>query len=44
VQVVKEEHIIYGFIKLKNDTFEKKSIKLVVEKGKIKAIAYLGNL
>ena len=47
IKVIPDEdkkHINYGFIKLKTDTFEKKCIKLVISKGKIKAIQYLGNL
>ena len=39
-----EKHINYGFIKVKTDTFGKKSIKLVITKGKINAVEYLGNL
>lgn len=39
-----EKPLHYGFIKLKTDTFEKKSIKLVLSKGKIIEILYLGNL
>ncbi len=39
-----EKHINYGFIKLKTDTFDKKAIKLVIAKGKVESIEYLGNL